>query len=31
LITLPMFSTMSDGDVGDVIEACAKVLSAYGR
>jgi perosamine synthetase len=30
LITLPMFPAMSDRDVDDVIEACTKVLAAYG-
>lgn len=30
LITLPMFPAMSDGDAGDVLEACAKILAAYG-
>jgi perosamine synthetase len=29
LITLPLFPSMSDGDVGDVIEAVRKVMSAY--
>jgi perosamine synthetase len=30
LITLPMFPAMTDGDVDDVLEACAKVMAAYG-
>jgi UDP-4-amino-4,6-dideoxy-N-acetyl-beta-L-altrosamine transaminase len=29
LITLPMFAAMSDRDVDDVLDACAKVLAAY--
>jgi perosamine synthetase len=29
IITLPMFPAMSDGDVGDVVQAVKKVLDAY--
>jgi dTDP-4-amino-4,6-dideoxygalactose transaminase len=29
LITLPIFPAMTDGDAGDVIAACEKVLAAY--